>query len=116
MPLFLPICLVELYTFLSSNSIDIISQFSFAFSFFNTSFQQLSPSLPNDASLSGYMLAHGPFYGALDIRVWDPQSDSFNYSLIFNDSSVHSLPILVNAANNARYPIIPIVSFIFLFF
>ena len=64
------------------------------------------------------MLAHGPFYGALDIRVWDPQSDSFNYSLIFNDSSVHSLPILVNAANNARYPIIEneaIVSFIFLY-
>lgn len=63
----------------------------------------LSPSLPY-SDLQSYMLGHTPVYGALAVNDWDVSTANFNYTLIFNDSYLHSLPIMVNALNNAKYP------------
>lgn len=53
--------------------------------------------------MESLMLTKGPLYGGLEVREWDSLSSIFDYTVIFNDSTVHALPILLNLVNNARY-------------
>lgn len=60
----------------------------------------LPPMSPSQ--LEDYLIEHQPHLGAISILQWPPNS-SKTYSITYNDTEVHSLPILFNTFNSIQY-------------
>lgn len=49
-----------------------------------------------------YMLMHEPHIGGFLVSQWAPSSNQFAYTVVANDSAVHSLPLLFNVMSNVQ--------------